>query len=98
MSMSTIDLSGVRALVTGATSGLGRAMAAALLEAGATVAVTGRDRVRAEAVAAELGSSAVGIEMDVRDERLVHIGVRHCYEHLGDVDVLICNAGIGMRT
>jgi gluconate 5-dehydrogenase len=98
MSTSTIDLSGVRALVTGATSGLGRAMAAALLEAGATVAVTGRDRVRAEAVAAELGSSAVGIEMDVRDERLVHIGVRHCYERLGDVDLLICNAGIGMRT
>jgi NADP-dependent 3-hydroxy acid dehydrogenase YdfG len=65
------DLSGVHVLVTGATSGVGRAMAAALLEARATVAITGRDQARAEAVAVELGAGAVGMEMDVRDEGLV---------------------------
>jgi gluconate 5-dehydrogenase len=92
------DLTGVRALITGGTSGLGRAMAVALLEAGATVVITGRDRARTEAVAAELGPRAAGVEMDVRDERLVHIGVEQCYELVGGVDVLVGNAGIGMRT
>lgn len=51
------DLNGFRVLVTGATSGLGAAMAAALAEAGARVMVTGRDRARAEAAASALGPS-----------------------------------------
>ncbi|MGA8461849.1 MAG: SDR family NAD(P)-dependent oxidoreductase, partial [Streptosporangiaceae bacterium] len=42
------DLSGTRALITGATSGLGLAMASALAEAGATVLLTGRDAARAQ--------------------------------------------------
>jgi NAD(P)-dependent dehydrogenase (short-subunit alcohol dehydrogenase family) len=92
------ERNGVRALVTGATSGLGRAMAAALLQSGATVAIPGRHLARAEAVAAELGPGAVGIELDVRDEQLVHLGVEQCYERLGGVEVLVCNAGVGMRT
>jgi NAD(P)-dependent dehydrogenase (short-subunit alcohol dehydrogenase family) len=91
-------LADTRVLVTGATSGLGRAMAEALIEAGAGVAVTGRDGARAEAVAAELGPGAVGIELDVRDERSVQAGVSHAYERLGGVDMLVNNAGIGMRT
>ncbi len=45
----TEQLSGIRVLVTGATSGLGAAMAAALVQAGARVMVTGRDQARAEA-------------------------------------------------
>ena len=53
-------LTGARALVTGATSGLGRAMSLALADAGARVAVTSRDRVRAEAGAAAIGGSAIG--------------------------------------
>ncbi|HWF34057.1 MAG TPA: SDR family oxidoreductase [Solirubrobacteraceae bacterium] len=92
------DLTGTRALVTGATSGLGRAMAAALAEAGAAVAVTSRDRARAEAVAEELGAGAVGLELDVRDEGSVDSAVEEAYERLGGVDVLVNNAGIGMRT
>jgi gluconate 5-dehydrogenase len=92
------DLSGTRAVITGATSGLGRAMATALVEAGALVAVTSRDRSRAEAVAAELGGGAVGIELDVRDAGSVQSGVDEAYEQLGAVDLLVNNAGIGMRT
>jgi gluconate 5-dehydrogenase len=87
---------GVRVLVTGGTSGLGEAMAAALLDAGAQVALTGRDEARARAKARELG--AIGIGMDVRDEDDVERGVRRTYELLGGLDVLVNNAGIGMRT
>jgi gluconate 5-dehydrogenase len=73
-------------------------MAGALIGAGASVAITGRQRSRAEAVAAELGVSGVGIELDVRDERSAQAGVDEAYERLGGVDMLVNNAGIGMRT
>jgi NAD(P)-dependent dehydrogenase (short-subunit alcohol dehydrogenase family) len=89
---------GVRVLVTGGTSGLGAAMATALLDAGATVAITGRDTDRAEATARELGSGCVGVGMDVRDEEHVARGVDRVVDELGGLDVLVNNAGIGMRT
>lgn len=94
--LSGNELQAARVLVTGGTSGLGKAMAAALVEAGARVAITSRDRVRAEAVAAELG--AVGVEMDVREVRSVQAGVESVYGQLGGLEVLVNNAGIGMRT
>jgi len=96
MTMNVEQLPSTRVLVTGGTSGLGRAMAAALVKAGARVAVTGRDRRRAEAAAGEIG--AIGIELDVCDEPSVLAGVQAVYEQLGGVDVLVSNAGIGMRT
>jgi NAD(P)-dependent dehydrogenase (short-subunit alcohol dehydrogenase family) len=96
MSSKTNQLTSTRVLVTGGTTGLGRAMAAALATAGAQVVLTSRDRTRAEAAAAEIG--AIGIELDVRDEALVRAGVEAVYERLGGLDVLVCNAGIGMRT
>jgi NAD(P)-dependent dehydrogenase (short-subunit alcohol dehydrogenase family) len=73
-------------------------MAGALVRAGAGVAIVGRQRHRVEAVAAELGPGAVGIEMDVRDERSVRSGVEEARERLGGLDMLVNNAGIGMRT
>jgi NAD(P)-dependent dehydrogenase (short-subunit alcohol dehydrogenase family) len=91
-------LDGVRVVVTGATSGLGRAMAAALSTAGARVGVTGRSPDRAEATARELGPAAVGFGLDVRDERSVAAFVDEAIERLGGVDMLVNNAGIGMRT
>jgi gluconate 5-dehydrogenase len=89
---------GVRALITGGTSGLGAAMAAALLDAGATVAITGRDAGRAEASARELGTGCAGVGMDVRNEEDVARGLDRVVDELGGLDVLVNNAGIGMRT
>ena len=93
-----IRLDGARVLVTGATAGLGRAMARALCDAGARVAVTGRDRDRAARTAAELGSAAMGLGLDVRDAASVAACVAETLERLGGIDMLVNNAGIGMRT
>jgi NAD(P)-dependent dehydrogenase (short-subunit alcohol dehydrogenase family) len=89
---------GVRVLITGGTRGLGAAMATALLDAGATVAITGRDTDRAESAARELGAGCVGVGMDVRDQQDVSRGVDRLVDELGGLDVLVNNAGIGMRT
>jgi NAD(P)-dependent dehydrogenase (short-subunit alcohol dehydrogenase family) len=95
---SGIQLDSTRALVTGATRGLGRAMAAALTTAGARVAIAGRDADRAAAVASELGPRTFGLALDVRSESSVRVGIDQIYERLGGLDLLVANAGIGMRT
>lgn len=87
----------MRVLVTGGTSGLGLAMASALASDGATVAVTGRSAERAEEVAAGL-PGAVGVGLDVRDEASVATAVDQAWSRFGGVDLLVNNAGIGMRT
>jgi NAD(P)-dependent dehydrogenase (short-subunit alcohol dehydrogenase family) len=83
--------------VTGGTSGLGRAMAAALAATGAKVALTGRSAERAAAVAAGLPGAA-GVEMDVREESSVARAVDQAWSRLGGLDMLVNNAGVGMRT
>jgi NAD(P)-dependent dehydrogenase (short-subunit alcohol dehydrogenase family) len=92
------QLSDIRVLVTGGTSGLGLAMAQALAQADARVAVTSRDRARAQATAAELGAGALGVELDVRDESSVSAAVDSAYGMLDGLELLVNNAGIGMRT
>jgi gluconate 5-dehydrogenase len=92
------ELGGTRALVTGASSGLGLAMARALVDAGARVAVTSRDAERAARAAADLGPGVLGLALDVRDERAVAAGVLEVWDRLGGIDLLVNNAGIGMRT
>ncbi|MFF3412464.1 SDR family NAD(P)-dependent oxidoreductase [Streptomyces sp. NPDC002742] len=87
----------MKVLVTGGTSGLGLAMASALAEAGATVALTGRSGRRASSAAAGL-PGAIGIELDVRDESSVAGAVDLAEARLGGIDMLVNNAGIGMRT
>ncbi|GLY76265.1 SDR family NAD(P)-dependent oxidoreductase [Actinoallomurus iriomotensis] len=87
----------MKVLVTGGTSGLGLAMASALATAGATVALTGRSGRHASSVAAKL-PGAVGIELDVRDESSVAKAVDQAWSRLGAIDMLVNNAGIGMRT
>jgi NAD(P)-dependent dehydrogenase (short-subunit alcohol dehydrogenase family) len=87
----------MKVLVTGGTNGLGLAMASALAAAGAMVALTGRSGARASAVAAEL-PGAVGVELDVRDQSSVVRAVDQAWSRLGGIDMLVNNAGIGMRT
>jgi gluconate 5-dehydrogenase len=72
-------------------------MASALAAAGASVVLTGRSGERARSVAARL-PSAVGIELDVRDESSVARAVDQAWSELGGLDLCVNNAGIGMRT
>ena len=95
------DLSGIRAVVTGASSGLGAAMADALLEAGATVAMGARPGPRLdEAVTHRCarGLNAEAMAIDVRQPASVDAAARDILQRWGRVDLVVNNAGIGMRT
>jgi len=87
----------LKVLVTGGTSGLGLAMASALAAAGARVALTGRSAAHAAEVAAGL-PGAVGLGLDVREESSVARAVDQAWSRLEGIDMLVNNAGIGMRT
>jgi len=95
------DLTGRVALVTGAGRGLGEQIALALAEAGADVAVAGRDTARLEVAASnieQLGRRATVVEVDVQDELQVLRMVDRTREQLGRIDILVNNAGIFQRT
>jgi NAD(P)-dependent dehydrogenase (short-subunit alcohol dehydrogenase family) len=91
-------LAGVRVLLTGGTSGLGFAMSQALAQAGARVVLTGRTTERVQDAATRIGHDTAGLVMDVRDEHSVAAGVDRALAALGGIDVLVNNAGLGMRT
>ena len=93
-------IEGCRVVVTGATSGLGAAMAGALATAGASVGVAARPGPRLDEAVASLGRSgiAVAVPVDVRDASSVTLAVRQAIVGLGGVDMVVNNAGIGMRT
>jgi 3-oxoacyl-[acyl-carrier protein] reductase len=92
--VTTIDLTGKTAFVTGSTRGIGLAIARALHAAGARVAVVGRDQARAAAVAAELGERAVGVACDVAQADQVDAAIAAAEQALGPIDVLVNNAGL----
>ena len=92
--MTTIDLTGKTAFVTGSTRGIGHAIARALHAAGARVAVVGRDQARAEAVAAELGERAAGVACDVAQADQVEAAIAAAERALGPIDILVNNAGL----
>jgi 3-oxoacyl-[acyl-carrier protein] reductase len=91
-----IDLSGRVALVTGSTRGIGRAIAGTLAECGARVAVVGRDRAKAEAVASEIGAAdgVRGFTCDVAEPASVTALVEEVEKSFGSVDILVNNAGL----
>jgi NAD(P)-dependent dehydrogenase (short-subunit alcohol dehydrogenase family) len=92
MSASVIELEGKTALVTGATSGIGKATASALARLGATVIVTGRDAERGARVVKEIeddGGSARFVAADLSDPGQV----AHLAQEAGEVDILVNNAG-----
>ncbi|MGZ6840228.1 MAG: SDR family NAD(P)-dependent oxidoreductase, partial [Frankiaceae bacterium] len=93
-----MGLGGRVAMVTGAARGIGAAIAAGLAEAGAAVAVCDLDEAGAAAVADELagqsGAKSAGVRLDVADGASVRAAVARVREVLGEVDVLVNNAGI----
>ncbi len=96
----TPDLAGKAALITGASKGLGRAMALALSGAGARIALVSRDRAKLESVQREIadgGGSAQVFAADVRDEASVSKLESEISAGLGKVQILINNAGINIR-
>ncbi|WP_419757594.1 SDR family NAD(P)-dependent oxidoreductase [Acidisoma sp.] len=82
------------AIVTGSASGIGRAIATRLIEAGARVVIADRNLDGAHAVAAALGEKAVAVAVDVSDEHAVAGMVERCREAFGDCTLLVNNAGI----
>ena len=95
-----MDLTGRTALVTGASRGIGRAIALSLAEAGAAVAVNYRERaVDALSVVADIqarGGRAVAVGTDVSDGAAVTAMVERVTSELGPIDVLVNNAGIAI--
>lgn len=96
-------LAGRTALVTGATRGIGKAVAARLLAAGARVVLTGRSEKEAERAADDLqaqdpGASAAtfGVGCEVRDDGSVAALARVVRDECGGLDILVNNAGLGL--
>jgi NAD(P)-dependent dehydrogenase (short-subunit alcohol dehydrogenase family) len=97
---SLFDLTGKVAFVTGASRGLGRAMAAGLAQAGADLVVTSRTLSEVEAVARELGAAgrkALPLALEVTRAADVEAAVREAAAQMGRIDILVNNAGINIR-
>ncbi|HEY4027435.1 MAG TPA: SDR family NAD(P)-dependent oxidoreductase [Candidatus Dormibacteraeota bacterium] len=89
-----MELARVRALVTGGTSGLGRATAAAIVAAGGTVAILGRDARRGDDAVRDLGPRAVFTPADIVDPDQVQAALSRAVDAFGEVNVLVNCAGI----
>lgn len=93
MADGLFSLEGRVALVTGGNAGIGRALALALRQAGAQVAIGARRADRNAAVVAELGSGGAAFELDVGDEASVESTVAGVVSRFGRLDILVNNAG-----
>jgi len=95
------DLTGRVAIITGGNGGIGLGMAHGLVEAGATVVVSGRNAEKSAAAVAELNAkrdgAAIAIECDVDDPEQITRLVRQAVERLGGLQIMVNNAGIGIR-
>ncbi|OOR89576.1 3-hydroxybutyrate dehydrogenase [Moraxella caviae] len=97
MNLLAQDLTNKVALITGAGSGLGKQMAYTFAQAGAKVGVADINQQSAQMVAAEIiknHGTALPILMDVSCEKSVNDGMKALIDAYGDIDILICNAGI----
>ena len=100
MAVDLFDLTGNVAMVTGASKGLGKAMANGLARVGADLALCGRDRADLEAVRGgieRLGRRTVACPMDVLDRGSVRRAVDSILRDFGTIDILVNNAGVNVR-
>ncbi|BDS10205.1 SDR family oxidoreductase [Aureispira anguillae] len=88
-----MNLNDAKILITGGSSGLGKAMAEVLVEAGAKVLITGRNAKKVAEVAQQIG--CLGLPFDISDYQALPNKAAESIEKLGGIDVLINNAGIG---
>jgi gluconate 5-dehydrogenase len=101
MSATPFDLTGKRAIVTGASRGLGQYFGRALARAGADLAITSRTLASLDAFRREIeemGRKAVPLELDVRDLGSITRMADAAEEQLGPIDILVNNAGCNVRT
>jgi NAD(P)-dependent dehydrogenase (short-subunit alcohol dehydrogenase family) len=89
-----MDLKNAAALVSGGSSGIGRAVAATLSAAGARVAITGRNQERLTTAAQSLGVHPIRADVSVEED--VARTFRETLDKFGDLDILVNNAGIGV--
>jgi 2-deoxy-D-gluconate 3-dehydrogenase len=100
MTSPLFDLRGKVAIITGGNGGIGLGMARGLAEAGAAIAIAGRNEAKSDAAVAELrqrGAKAVSIVADVTDKAAVQAMVDLTTRELGRIDILVNNAGINIR-
>jgi 2-dehydro-3-deoxy-D-gluconate 5-dehydrogenase len=100
MAAKLFDLTGKVAIVTGGNGGIGLSMARGLAEAGAAVAVVGRNEAKSLAAAGELekgGGNAISVVADVTDKQAVAAMVARVKGELGRIDILVNSAGINIR-
>ena len=100
MNSKLFDLSGKVAIVTGGNGGIGLGMARGLADAGANIAIVGRNEAKSNAAAAELsqrGVTALAVTTDVTDQAAVAAMVERTVRELGRIDILVNNAGINIR-
>lgn len=93
-----MSFEGQVAWITGASSGIGAALARELAARGAHVALSGRDEARLRAVAADLGSDTLMLPFDVRDEAALADATGQAIGWKGGVDIAVANAGISQRS
>src|ERR1700741_2242972 len=92
--MRMFDLTGMTALVTGASGGIGSAVAKALAAQGTRVALSGTREQALNAVAAEIGGDPVILPCNLSDPEAVDGLVPRAVEALGQLDILVNNAGV----
>ena len=100
MSLSLFDLTGKRALVTGATHGIGMAIAIGLAKAGAQIIINDIDKSKLDNAIKEYSSSGIkvhGFIFDVTDEAAAKTHIDKIEKEIGSIDILVNNAGIIKR-